>query len=134
MEKIYIEIPYKNNKYSDILKETATSYCQEVNNLIYKSRLTKNNEEYERIVKDYIKDVNNFKTIMSNLIVSNIIISKYIKNNNYTVLVDENEYKKIFPISQLLTSKVEIYTDRQCDRNDVLLFLFFNDRLMYNIF
>ena len=134
MEKIYIEIPYKNNKYSDILKESANSYCQEVNNLIYKSRLTKNNEEYERIVKDYIKDVNNFKTIMSNLIVSNIIISKYIKNNNYSVLVDENEYKKIFSISQLLTSKVEIYTDRQCDRNDVLLFLFFNDRLMYNIF
>ena len=56
------------------------------------------------------------------------------KKIHNTVLVDENEYKKIFSISQLLTSKVEIYTDRQCDRNDVLLFLFFNDRLMYNIF
>ena len=131
MEKIYIQIPYENNEYSDLLKNTANEYCQVVNNLIHKAIITKNNKQYETLVKQYIKDVNQVKRNISNLIIANYIIDNVKCNGK---LIDENEFKQIFSITQLLTENIEIYTDDILIKNNVLLFLFNNHRLMYNIF
>lgn len=131
MEKIYIQIPYENNEYSDLLKNTANEYCQEVNNLIHKAIIKKNNKQYETYVKQYIKDANQVKTNISNLIIANYIIDNVKCNGK---LIDENEFKQIFSITQLLTENIEIYTDDILIKNNVLLFLFNNNRLMYNIF
>lgn len=131
MEKIYIEIPYDRSNYSDILKETAVSYCNEVNNLIHKSILTKNKKEYERIINNYIKDVNFIKINISNTIIANYIIN-YTKY--HAKLIDDIEFKNISSVAKKLTSSIEIYTDNKSIKDNVLLFLFFDNRLMFNIF
>lgn len=131
MEKIYIEIPYDRSNFSDILKETAVSYCNEVNNLIHKSILTKNKKEYERIINNYIKDVNFIKINISNTIIANYIIN-YTKY--HAKLIDDIEFKNISSVAKKLTSSIEIYTVNKSIKDNVLLFLFFDNRLMFNIF
>lgn len=133
MEKIYISIPYDDGSMCDMLKETAFLYCSDVNNLIHKSIITKNNEEYTRIVNNYIKDVDLVKINISNLIIGNYIIN-YVKYNNK--LISKKEFNMISNIANKITSDIQIYTEKQItnSNNNILLFLFFDNRLMFNIF
>lgn len=115
-------------------KKTAVSYCDEVNNLLHKSILRKSNEDYEKIVNNYIKDINLVKINIGNLIISNYIID-YIKHN--AKLIGETEFNNISTIARQLTSNIQLCTEKQFrnyNDNNVILFLFFDNRLMFNIF